>query len=318
MKQSAFLALILSASSLIAEEIPQAPPLPAILSGLKDIDYTESSAAIRKLSAGIGEPVVTAGEECTESKEKFTILGTEFSGEYDFQRDKFYAWGFRATKLERAKATELLNALVPAIEARFGRSVRQVTLPSESDGPPDEVTSSFQWKVTGQRLGLDFSHSAQGFSVSFGSQHAMGGASSLIHLVDGNATPQAEILGRDGSRFRASLPENPSNREALFILRELVRRGVTGTLANSPLQPPDYGQEIAIFGGRNPEKKSFSVDWLKVKFPLSIERTLPNGSKVTEVHHGMGSLFPEGLSFEGKAIDLKALEEWNEEVPERS
>lgn len=315
MKHSVFLALIFGTSSLVAEEIPRGPQLPAILTGFKDIDYTESPAEIRKLSAGIGEPVQAPGEECTESTEVFTILGTVFSGEYDFQRDKFYGWGFHAFNLEREKATALVNALVPAIEERFGPSLLHVSLPYEGDGPRDGVSSTFQWKVGGKSLSLGFSHSYQGFSVSIGSQHPMGESTDLLHLVKAEDPLKAEILKSDGTRFQSALIESPTNREVLFVLRELARRGVTGTLSNRPLLPPDYGQEIAAFGASSQGRDSFDLNGIRVKFPVSIERTLPNGSKVTEVHRGMRSIFPEGLSFEGKAVDLKVLEDWNTEVP---
>jgi hypothetical protein len=101
------------------------------------------------------------------------------------------------------------------------------------------------------------------------------------------------------------------------VLRELARRGVLGTLSNDPLQPPDYGQQISASGGRNPEAKTYRLEGFRVDFPITIFRTLPNESKVAETHFGMGSIFPEGLEFNGQKIDLKLYEDWRNDVPRR-
>lgn len=288
--------------------------LPQVVLEAPRIQFTETRAQLKELVPGVGELQPDVGDDCQVANATFEFHGQKFELDYKFQHSQLYAWSGTASGLTHEAAIRLMDELFPLFVERFGPAVRDVWLPGEGDGPPLDVSVSFNWKVNGFRVGLAMNISPTKCRVSFGSQQ-LGGREIL--RVTSTSIPKVEVVSYHGSRGEYRLDEDPATEKEVFVLLELARRGVLGTLSNDPLQPPDYGQQISSSGGRDLEDKTYRLAGFRVYFPITIFRTLPNGSKVAETHFGMDSLFPTGLEFKGAKINLKDYEDWRLDVPRR-
>lgn len=290
--------------------------LPQVVTEVPRIKFTETRAQLKELIPGVGELRPDVGEETEIAKDSFEFRSHKFELSYNFQRGKLYAWSGTAEGLSLDTAISLTDALVPAFEERFGPAVESTLLPSEGDGPPLQTTTSFSWKVNDFPLTLQMAFSPDKCRVVFCSQRLGGNGGDILRMTNASDL-KIEVVGHHGNRDEFRVAEDSSNGEKVFVLQQLARLGVLGTLSNDPLLPPDYGQQISAAGGRSPKDKTYRLEFFTVNFPITVFRTLPNGSKVAETHFSMISLFPEGLEFHGKKIDFKPYESWRDDVPRR-
>jgi hypothetical protein len=290
--------------------------LPQVVIEAPRIQFTENRAQLRELIPKLGDLQPDIGEENEVIKDTFEFRGHKFELSYSFQGGRLYAWNAIAHELSLDAAIGLTDVLVPVFEKRFGPATESVLLPGEGDGPALQASTTFSWKVNGFPLTLQMGFSPTKCRVFFGSQR-LGGNGGDILRVTSTSVLKVEVVGHHGGWDEYRVEEDPSNETDVFVLLELARRGVFGTLSNDPLQPPDYGQQISASGGKDPKAKTYRLEGFRVNFPITIFRTLPNESKVAETHFGMGSLFPEGLELGGKKIDLKRYEDWRDDVPRR-
>jgi hypothetical protein len=286
--------------------------LPQVVIEAPRIQFTETRAQLKELVPGVGELQPDVGDDCQVAKDTFEFHGQKFELDYKFQHGSLYAWNATADELSLKAAIGLTDALVPLFKERFGPETESILLPSEMDCSNLETSTTFSWMVNGFPLAVQMSFSPTKCRVYFGSRQVVG---SETLRITSTSVLKVEVVSYHGDRGEYRVEEDPSNEKEVFVLRELARRGVLGTLSNDPLQPPDYGQQISAAGGRDPKAKTYRLESFRVNFPITIFRTLPNESKVAETHFGMGSLFPEGLEFNGKKIDLKLYEDWRDDVP---
>lgn len=296
-----------------AESLDYLPPMemPAIVAKAKALRFTETEAELADLAPGAGKPQPSVGEGSTQAEETIELLGNKMRGEYFFQRGILYLWSFTSEAIAPAKGIPLSQAVVAEFERRFGPAVRSFHFPAETDGHDDSMSMGLEWRADHGKLWVTFDFSSVKCRITFGSG-SFPEDGNLRVTLDGEKLRAEVITRKSGEHVEHELGGDP---ECLFVLRELAKRGVTGSLRNEPLRLPDCGQEIGWTGASAADGKTYQVSGITVMFPLSVKRPLPNGTSFSEVHQGMDSLFPEGLSFQGRKLDLKALERWHQEVP---
>lgn len=310
MKALLFFAIYLSCSTGILSG-----QLPRIVEVAEEIGFTETHEELEKLLPGIGALEPDIGEETQVVKGVQDFQGTNLDLRYSFQRGRLYGWSAGASGLSTEGAIKLADKLLPLLEQKFGPSVRDVGLPGESDGPRDQVFTSFSWKVNEIAVRLGLHLSGREGTVSIGS-HRLSGRERL-RVLSATTEVKVEVVSYHGARGVFKIEEGPTNQEEVFVLLELIRLGIIGDLSDGPPMGPDFGQEIRSSGGRNQKADTYSLHGFRLAFPVTVFRALPNGSKVATVHFGMDSLFPDGLRFQGKAVDLKRYEDWRDDVPRR-
>ena len=115
-----------------------------------------------------------------------------------------------------------------------------------------------------------------------------------------------------------------SDRETRFILDKLVGAGISGITTDRDLSIPGWQQKLLIEGdlGKTVKKtrfllfllfgdsepyRDFTLRNLKIRFPLYCWDQTPEGT--LKIYKTIEDLFPTGLHFDGKPVDLQKYEE---------
>ena len=119
------------------------------------------------------EPSRVIGDE--ENENTTALVHTKVGkirlrGEFNFSKGHLVSHGFATGELTHADAHEFLLRCVAILEELHGPSERRIELPSESDGPQDELGLSFNWHTNRTLLGLDFHYRRKFATVSWGAQ----------------------------------------------------------------------------------------------------------------------------------------------------
>lgn len=310
-------------SPLLSAQEGDASKLPPHLWLAETLKTEISWNELKQTLPGIGKPehMIPSAQNLSSATDTFTLLDVPFSIRFEFDDDKLYGWGARASNLDHKTAIALADFLLMRFEERFGASVRDVSLPFETDGPRDEVSTSYLWHVNHQDFSLSLSLRSKSASVGFGaSQTIMVGGN--YYIADPQGPERGLLCGRpERNPQRVEIVVDPGAREKLHVLRKLHEHGVTGARPQRSRGLADYGQTLDLFGGKFTREKDgqrcFRLEWFRVVFPVTIWRQAVDGSRYAEVHFNMGSLFPDGIEFEGKPIDLSVFEEWSSSVRQR-
>jgi hypothetical protein len=169
--------------------------------------------------------------------------------------------------------------------------------------------------VKGKEFSLSLSFQTGSANVAFGAYSAI--MVSGDYYVADPLHPLRGLLGGRNSKGpqQIEIVGPPGARDKLHVLIKLHERGVTGSRPKRARGLADFGQTIQLFGGKftreEDARKCLGLEWFRVGFPLTIWRKAKDGTPYAEVHFGMKSIFPDGIEFEGKTLDLKVFEEWN-------
>lgn len=126
--------------------------------------------AIKKLLPKIGALKPDAGDDNTEALIKAKSGKIALNGEFNFAKGHLVSHGFASSELTHREAHDFLLRCVTILEDLYGPSEREITLPSESDGPNDTVGLSFRWHKNKTSFGLDFNYRRNFATVSWGAQ----------------------------------------------------------------------------------------------------------------------------------------------------
>ena len=315
------LSILFSCFPTLSAQENDPPKLPAQIWFAETLKQEPTWDELKQLLPGLGplEKYIPSAPHLGRATDQITLLDTPFTMDYSFTDGRLSGWGANASKLDHAKAIAVADFLLTTFQGRYGPAVREVYLPSESDGPRDEVGTNYLWNINGQEFAMSLNLRPGSASVGFSAYRTI--------MVSGNyfiADPQNPTRGLLGAREAAN-PEpfeiisDPGSRDKFHVLQKLRERGVTGTRPQRTRELADYGQTLDLFGGKSTREKDgqrcFRLEWFHVKFPVTIWRHANDGSRYAEVHFNMHSLFPNGIEFEGKAIDLKPFEDWSSDVP---
>jgi hypothetical protein len=267
---------------------------------------------------GKSEHLIPSAENLTCASDSFTLLDVPFVIRFEFDEEKLYGWGARASSVDPKNAIALADLLLATFEKRLGPSVREVHLPFEHDGPRNSLSTNYLWHVNDREFSLSLDLQPESGSVGFGAYHAImiGGNS---YIADPHNPLRGLLCGRlDRKPYPVEIVSDPGAREKLHVLSKLHERGVTGSRPKRARGLADFGQTLDLFGGKftrdEDAQRCLRLEWFRVEFPLTIWRQATDGTRYAEVHFSMKSLFPSGIEFEGKALDLKVYEEWNSSV----
>lgn len=316
LKASAVLISPCMASMILAEEASPTE-MPSQLKLTETLEMGSSWQDLKRMLPQLGEAehLIPSAKNLTSASDTFSIHGIPFSARFEFDDGKLYGWGASASNKDTGQAIAVADRLLAHFEERLGPSVREVGLPFEHDGPRDSVSTGFLWNVKGREFSLSLDFQPGSARVSFGAYHAL--------VVSGNyfiADPFHPLRGLLGGRSERTLREvevvgSPGAAEKLHVLTKLHERGVTGSRPKRARGLADFGQTIELFGGKfireEDRKPCLRLEWFRVRFPITLWRKAKDGTAYAEVHFSMKSLFPEGIELEGKAVDLKAYEEWD-------
>ena len=141
------------------------------------------------------------------------------------------------------------------------------------------------------------------------------------YILGVNTGLQKRVVGKDGTSTSISFSKD-SNAEARFLLGQLLElEGINGTDGKDDWNGVTFGQAIIVHGTFEPgvlrtesapntaaaeEYRRFMLEKIEVKFPLVRQR--PGkvfGTGYLETHFGFETLFPDGLMFEGRELDLR-------------
>jgi len=103
--------------------------------------------AIKKLAPETGA-LHNNGDEKYENTRALvdTKVGkTTLHGEFNFAKGHLVSHGFETDELTHTEAHDFLLRCIGILEELYGRSERWVALPSESDGPRDQIGLHFGW-----------------------------------------------------------------------------------------------------------------------------------------------------------------------------
>lgn len=309
MKTSLIPVLLIAAFNFVAAQDPKTD-LPPLIKTVTAFDYTETHEKLKTLVPGLSEQKIDVGVASTEATATATLWGLSFGGEFNFAESGLISWGYSSLELDHAVAVAKLNTIIAELEALLGPARRAITLPGETDGPRDAITLSFEWLLNGRDFGFSCTQRAQKSTLGFGAQHLFCACGSYLLGDEKLQNPAGTIIGRKDSWTATGITGYP---EKCFVLQKLLERGVYGKRSTGS---PDYGQEIVLHGGREKNSREFNVSWFKIRFPVTVTRVLPNHTRITETHFGMASLFPDGLQYNGKKVDLAQFEDWQSGVPE--
>jgi len=307
------IAALLSSACIFAAAQDSKSELPPLIRTVTAFDYTEDYEKLKALIPGLSEQKIDAGVASTEAKSAATLWSLSFGGEFNFAEGRLISWGYSSLELEHADAVEKLNSIIAELESSLGPAQRAITLPGDSDGPRDEITLSFGWLVNGRDFGFSCRQRAKKSTLSFGAQHLFCPSGAYLLGDEKLKNLAGTIIGRKDTWTATGIT---GYGDKCFVLRKLLERGVYGKRPQYSAAYGDYGQEVVLHGGRENNSSEFNVSWFNVRFPVTITRVLPNASRFTETHFGMTSLFPDGLEYNGKKVDLTQFEDWQSGVPE--
>lgn len=316
------LALIISFSlpTIVCAQGNERLKMPPHLGLAESLEMDLSWEELRQILPNLGksEHLIPNADNLTSASDSFTLLDVPFLIRFEFDEGKLYGWGARATSLDPKNAIALADLLLAAFEKRLGPSVREVYLPFEHDGPSNNLSTNYLWHVNAREFSLSLDLQPESGSVGFGSYHAImiGGS---YYIADPLNPLRGLLCGRlERKPYPVEIVSDPGAREKLYVLSKLHERGVTGSRPKRAHGLADFGQTLDLFGGKftreEDSQRCLRLEWFNVEFPLTIWRQATDGTRYAEVHFCMSSLFPRGLEFEGKPIDLKVFEKWNSSV----
>ena len=306
--------------SIVCAQGNEPSTMPPHLGLAESLEMDLSWEALKQILPNLGksEHLIPNAENLTSASDSFTLLDVPFSIRFEFDEERLYGWGARATSLDPKNAIALADLLLATFEKRLGPSFREVYMPFEHDGPRNSVSTNYLWHVNDREFSLSLDLQPESGSVGFGSNHAImiGGN---YYIADPLNPLRGLLCGRlERKPYPVEIVSDPGTREKLHVLSKLHERGVTGSRPKRAHGLADFGQTIDLFGGKftreEDAQRCLRLEWFRVGFPLTIWRQATDGTRYAEVHFSMSSLFSNGIEFEGKALDLKVFEEWNSSV----
>lgn len=284
-----------------------------------DISWNELKQMLPNL--GQLERLIPDASNLTYATDKITLLDVPISIRYEFDEGRLNGWSGHAFKLDHRTAIGLANFLLSTFEERFGPSTREIWLPFETDGRRDEISTNYLWEINDREFSLSLKLQPESGQIGFGVHHAImvGGN---YYIADPHDPAHGLLCGRlETQPKEVEIVVDPGSREKLHVLRKLHERGVTGSRPKRAPGLGDFGQTLDLFGGKFTRKEDgqrcLRLEWFRVVFPITIWRKAADSSRYAEVHFNMKSLFPDGIDFEGKTLDLGVFEQWNSTVRQR-
>lgn len=296
---------------------PTLPPHVWFTETLKeDISWDE----LKQKLPGMGElkKYISNAPHLTQSREHIEVSGVPMVVSYAFNEERLYGWDARASGLDHARAIALADFLVPQFHDRFGPSTRINLLPSESDGPRDQISLQYLWNIKGREFALSLDLQPASSSLNFGGYRAIY-VSGNHYIADADDPIRGILGGRNLTKpERVEIVTSTGLHNELHVLRMLHARGVTGSQPKRARELADFGQTLNLHGGRftreEDGQRCLRLAWFRLHFPVTIWNVDQHGERHAEVHFSMKSLFPDGIEFEGKPLDLSAFEDWNSQI----
>jgi hypothetical protein len=138
-----------------------------LLGGLKT---GSSYDTVKAACPALGPMKPDVGEGNTEAVVIVPLGGVEIRGEFNFARGGLVSHGFTSGTLTHAQAHAFfLRCASEGIEL-YGRGKRDVVLPTENDGPRDQIGIQLNWQDENVTFQLRLAYRHDGAVVAWGAQ----------------------------------------------------------------------------------------------------------------------------------------------------
>ena len=111
-----------------------------------------------------------AGEDNTEAIVVATVDGVQIRGEFNFAHGGLVSHGFTSGALTHRQAHRFFVRCASEADELYGRGEREVVLPGENDGPPEEIGLQLNWHKDGIIFQLGLAYRPAGGTIHWGAQ----------------------------------------------------------------------------------------------------------------------------------------------------